>query len=129
MVPYRVTIAPAAARAIRSLDRPVQVRIVRAAEALAQDPRPAGSRKLVGENRWRIRVGDWRVAYQEEDAQLVVLVVRVGHRGDLYRGRRVAPPYERAGHGSSRLGSEGRISEPLGNRWATFAGPLPRHPS
>ncbi len=86
-MPYRVTIAPAAARAIRSLDRPVQVRIIRAAEALAQDPRPPGSRKLVGENRWRLRVGDWRVVYQVEDARLIVLVVRVGHRGDVYRGR------------------------------------------
>ena len=86
-MPDRVTIAPAAARAVRSLDRPVQVRIVRAAEALAQDPRPPGSKKLVGEDRWRIRVGDWRIVYHVEDTRLVVLVVRVGHCGDVYRNR------------------------------------------
>lgn len=83
---YEILIAPSAARALRGLDRPVQRRIATAIDGLAADPRPSGVRKLVGaEGLWRIRVGDYRVVYEIADDRLVVLVVHIGHRRDIYR--------------------------------------------
>ncbi|MDJ0899633.1 MAG: type II toxin-antitoxin system RelE/ParE family toxin [Xenococcus sp. MO_188.B8] len=55
-------------------------------DALATEPRPEGVVKLKGEeNLYRIRVGDYRVIYNVQDDRLLVLVVKVGHRGDVYR--------------------------------------------
>ena len=57
-----------------------------AAEGLASDPRPVGCRKMAGsENRWRLRVGDYRVVYEIDDTAEQVLVVTVGHRREVYR--------------------------------------------
>ncbi|MCD4726205.1 MAG: type II toxin-antitoxin system RelE/ParE family toxin, partial [Pirellulales bacterium] len=54
--------------------------------ALAKNPRPAGAKMLAGPNRFlRVRVGDYRIIYRVEDDRLVVLVVRVGHRREVYR--------------------------------------------
>jgi len=65
----------------------VQRRIVAAMEGLAADPRPPGCVKLQGEDElWRIRLGDYRVVYAVRDEKLMVLVVRVAHRKDVYRG-------------------------------------------
>ncbi len=83
---YEILIAPTAARALRRLDRPVRRRIAAAIDRLATDPRPSGVRKLVGsDNLWRTRVGDYRIVYEIRDDKLVVTVVRVGHRRDIYR--------------------------------------------
>ena len=60
-------------------------RIRAAIHALADDPRPPGCRKLEGrQDEWRVRVGTWRVVYRIEDGRLVVLVVRVAPRGEVY---------------------------------------------
>jgi len=83
---YQVSFAPAAERQLRKLPQDVQRRIVRASEALEANPRPPGSAKLQGEDDlYRIRAGDWRIVYQIRDDQLLVLIVRVGHRRDVYR--------------------------------------------
>ncbi len=83
---YEIRIAPSAARSLRGLDRPIQRRIAAAIDGLAAEPRPSGVRKLVGaEDLWRIRVGDYRIVYAIGDDRLVVLVVRIGHRSDVYR--------------------------------------------
>lgn len=52
---------------------------------LASEPRPPGARKLTGRDAYRVRVGDYRISYQIEDADRVVVVVVVCHRGDVYR--------------------------------------------
>jgi mRNA interferase RelE/StbE len=54
--------------------------------ALGDDPRPRGCEKLSALERYRVRVGDYRIVYTINDAELVVWVVRVGHRRDIYRG-------------------------------------------
>ena len=83
---YRVEIKASAVKEIASLSRRDQRRVVRAIESLADDPRPPGARKLVGsEDAYRIRVGDYRITYQVLDDVLIVYVVRVGHRRDVYR--------------------------------------------
>ncbi|MGH9307668.1 MAG: type II toxin-antitoxin system RelE family toxin [Acidimicrobiales bacterium] len=86
---YRVELAPAARRQLRKLDRQVVRRALIELERLQADPRPVGCRAMVGQNnRWRIRVdgaGDYRIVYEVHDDQLLVLVVTVAHRREVYR--------------------------------------------
>jgi mRNA interferase RelE/StbE len=82
---YRVEVLPIAAKALRGLDRPVRERIQAAIDRLAENPRPSGCKKLVNLSAWRIRIGDYRVLYEIRDEVLVVSVVDVGHRSDIYR--------------------------------------------
>ncbi|MDO4716658.1 MAG: type II toxin-antitoxin system RelE/ParE family toxin [Propionibacteriaceae bacterium] len=82
---YDVSFTTAAVRQIKKLPRPARDRILDAIEGLAEDPRPHGAKKLVGEQTaWRIRVGDYRVIYDILDAELTVTVVLVGHRREVY---------------------------------------------
>ena len=87
MAKYRVLIKPSAAKEIETVDQKKdRQRIVAGIRSLADDPRPPGCEKLAGEDdRYRIRVGRYRVIYAVGDAQLVVFVVRVGHRKGVYR--------------------------------------------
>jgi mRNA interferase RelE/StbE len=82
---YRVEIRKQASKELSRIGLEDRRRIGRAIEGLAEDPRPAGCRKLRDREGWRIRVGDYRVLYQIEEGRLVVVVVRVGHRKDVYR--------------------------------------------
>jgi mRNA interferase RelE/StbE len=72
-------------RIYKRLPKDLILRLDRAISALADDPRPAGCKRLVGLDLYRIRVGDWRVTYAVEDDKLVVLVVEVAPRGGAYR--------------------------------------------
>jgi len=84
-VPYRIEWKPSAARAFRKLTRQVQDRIRPRGDALATNPRPDGVKKLEGdENAWRIRVGEFRVVYEIQDAVLI-MVLRVANRREAYR--------------------------------------------
>lgn len=84
---YRIELTPAAQRDLRSLDRPVLRRIDAKIRALADDPRAPGVEKLAGEGEvYRVRVGDYRILYQIDDAVVIVLIVRVRHRREAYRG-------------------------------------------
>ena len=87
MASYRVLIKPSAAKEIEAVDQKRdRQRIVGRILALADEPRPAGCEKLAGEaERYRIRVGSFRVVYAIVDDELRVLVVRVAHRKDVYR--------------------------------------------
>ena len=81
---YRIEFRPAAIRALGKLDPPVAERIRKALVLLAVDPRPPAARPLRGRDAWRLRVGEWRVIYSIEDDRLVVLMVSVGDRRDVY---------------------------------------------
>jgi mRNA interferase RelE/StbE len=83
---YAIEYERDAVKALRAIrDKRVAAPIKAAIEALADDPRPPGCRKLAGrKDEWRIRVGDWRVIYRVEDGRLVVVVVAVGVRGGVY---------------------------------------------
>ena len=74
-----------AAKELEGVPTKDRQRIVRRIEALAEDPRPAGAEKLSGDDKYRIRQGDYRILYEIEDARLVVTVVRVGNRREVYR--------------------------------------------
>ena len=73
---------------MRKLDRIAQRRVQAAIELLAGEPRPSGAKKLVGgDGEWRVRTGDYRIIYEIHAGILLVLVVAVGHRRDIYRNR------------------------------------------
>jgi mRNA interferase RelE/StbE len=83
---YRIQWLPAARRQLRKLPKPASERVFFLVDALAENPRPEGCRKLAGHDaRFRIRVGDYRAIYEVRDNMLVVLVVTVGHRREVYR--------------------------------------------
>ena len=83
---YAIVYEREAVKSLRAIrDKRVAAPIKAAIEALADDPRPPGCRKLAGrKDEWRIRVGNWRVIYRVEDGRLVVVVVAVGVRGGVY---------------------------------------------
>ncbi len=83
---YAIRISPRTAKALDGLPEDVRRRIVRRLEALEHDPRPRGVEELSGvEDLYRIRAGTYRIVYAIRDRELVVIVVRIGHRRDVYR--------------------------------------------
>jgi mRNA interferase RelE/StbE len=83
---YSVVLRPAAVRDLKGLSSEVQSRIEAAIDRLKENPRPPGSKKLVGfENEWRLRAGDYRVLYIIDDAARRVTVARIAHRREAYR--------------------------------------------
>lgn len=85
MAAYSVLITRSAEKEIERLPVDLRRLVVRRILALADDPRPHGSQKLTGEDKHRIRQGDYRIVYTIEDAGVTVTVVRVAHRSDVYR--------------------------------------------
>jgi mRNA interferase RelE/StbE len=84
-VTYTVEILRSAQRQLAKVDRQDQPRLISAIRALAAVPRPPGCKKLSGRPAWRIRIGAYRVVYEIHDDRLIVLVLRVAHRKDVYR--------------------------------------------
>jgi mRNA interferase RelE/StbE len=85
-MPYTVRIKESALKALAKLPAADRVRITARVDALAADPRPQGITKMAGpEGLYRIRVGQYRIIYAIHDRILLVLVVRIGHRRDVYR--------------------------------------------
>jgi mRNA interferase RelE/StbE len=83
---FRIEFARSASKDLRAIDRKMVPRIIIAIEELANDPTPNGCKKLVGsDHTYRIRVGDYRVIYDIHGDKLVVSVIRVRHRRDVYR--------------------------------------------
>lgn len=82
---FAVEFLPSAARALAKLDRAVQRRIARRVDRLASDPRGDAVKLRGADDVWRARVGDYRILYSIEDARLLVLVIKLGHRRDVYR--------------------------------------------
>lgn len=82
---YKVEVRPAAVRALRKLDPQLRPRIEGVIALLAEDPRPPASRPLTGRPGYRVRVGDYRVIYTVRDDVLLIVVVTLGHRRDVYR--------------------------------------------
>lgn len=81
---YRIELRPAAVRALRKIDPQIRDRIHGAIALLASDPRPPASRQLKGRPGHRVRVGDYRIIYTIQDDVLLIVVVTVGHRRDVY---------------------------------------------
>ena len=84
MADYSIEIKKSAAKEIRRLPNDVLKRILSKIESLQNDPRPAGCKKLSGDEKYRIRVGVYRILYKIEEKKLIVYVVKVGHRREVY---------------------------------------------
>jgi len=83
---YRILIKPSAVKEIEAISpKKDRQRIVGRITKLADNPRPPGCEKLSGQEKYRIRQGRYRIVYSIEDQDLIVHVVKVGHRKDVYR--------------------------------------------
>ncbi|MGJ3243681.1 MAG: type II toxin-antitoxin system RelE family toxin [Opitutales bacterium] len=85
MASYKVEFSKSARMDFKGLPKNDALRILEKIKSLESDPRPLGSKKLKGEESYRIRIGMYRVIYDIRDSLLVVLVLRVGHRKEIYR--------------------------------------------
>jgi len=83
---YKIEFTPSALRQFEKLENPIQKRLSKKIDFLSKNPRPSGVEKLSAEDDlYRIRAGDYRVIYQIQDKVLLVLVVKVGHRREVYQ--------------------------------------------
>ena len=86
MASYRIELKPSAERELRRLPKSVIAKVSKAIESLASDPFPHQSEKLSGsQHAHRLRVGDYRVVYVVEHRVLLITIIRLGHRKDVYR--------------------------------------------
>ena len=83
---YAIEVAPTALRELRRLDAPARRRVQAVIELLAADPRPPACKSMAGQpsGTYRVRTGDYRIVYEAHDDRLVVLVIRIGHRREVY---------------------------------------------
>ncbi len=81
---YRIELRPAAVKALRGVDPRQRKRLQGVIALLGEDPRPPGAKPLRGRPAWRVRTGDYRVIYTIDDGVLVIVVVALGHRRDVY---------------------------------------------
>ena len=82
---YRLVFKKSVAKDLRPLPKRKIVRLLKCIDALAEEPRPGGCEKLSGQARYRLRQGAYRIIYEIHDDSLVVVVVKIGHRRDVYR--------------------------------------------
>lgn len=85
MARFELRVRPSVAKDLKSLPKQSVLRILERIEGLRDDPRPVGSEKLSGLERYRIRQGSYRILYSIIEDQVVVEIVKVGHRKDVYR--------------------------------------------
>lgn len=85
MARYELVIRPSVAKDTKSIPSGDMKKILRKMESLRDDPHPPGSVKLSGQEHYRVRQGDYRIIYQIEAGQLIVIVVKIRHRRDVYR--------------------------------------------
>lgn len=89
MANYKILIKPSAKKELEKLPNKDLKKIVVKIQDLSVEPRPVGSEKLSSDDKFRIRQGNYRVVYSIEDDKLVIFVVKIGHRQDIYRKRQV----------------------------------------
>ena len=83
---YRIELSPRVQRDLKALDGSVRRRIKQRIDALAENPYPSGIKKIEGEDDlYRLRVGDYRILYQVKGNILLILIVGIGHRREIYR--------------------------------------------
>lgn len=82
---YELRITRLAQKELASLNKQSYTKVKEAIYKLARDPRPAGCKKLMNRNAWRIRCGNYRVIYEIHDDKVIVIVIRTAHRKEAYR--------------------------------------------
>lgn len=87
MAKYKIQIKPSAVKELEKLPRKDLKKIISKIKSLSDDPRPPGCEKLSGDEKYRIRQGNYRIVYAIEDDILIVFVVKIGHGRDIYKKR------------------------------------------
>ncbi len=85
MANYKIFLKPSAVKELGKISGKTLQKIVEKIENLATNPRPRGYEKLSNEKSYRIRQGNYRILYTIEDDRLIVMVIKIGHRGDVYQ--------------------------------------------
>jgi mRNA interferase RelE/StbE len=85
MARFELRFKPSVAKDLRGIPKTEVRRLLKRIEALADDPRPAGCEKLTGRELYRVRQGAYRIVYSVDDVAVVVEVIKVGHRREVYR--------------------------------------------
>ena len=85
MASYKLLIKPSAANELGALPKKDRQRIVTKIQGLSNDPRPPGCEKLSGHDLYRVRQGNYRVLYTVQDTDLIVVIITIGHRREVYR--------------------------------------------
>ena len=85
MASYKIVFKKSVAKDLRQIPKKYIQRILKRIDSLKEDPRPAGVEKLSGDEKYRIRQGNYRILYMIEDEIITVTIVKVGHRRDVYR--------------------------------------------
>jgi mRNA interferase RelE/StbE len=85
MESYKILVKKSVSKDLKKIPKKDVLRILETVKSLAQDPRPPQSKKLSGQERYRLRQGSYRILYSIEDEKLVVHVVKVGNRRDVYK--------------------------------------------
>ena len=85
MARYRLLVKPSAAKELEALPKKDRQRVVTRIQGLSRDPRPPGCEKLSGHDLYRVRQGNYRILYTVHVAELVIVIVSIGHRREVYR--------------------------------------------
>ena len=85
MVPYKIAFKPSVKKDLRGIPRHDVERILKAIDSLATDPNPVNAMRLTGRDAFRLRVGKYRVIYAIDNEEVVILIIKIGHRGGVYR--------------------------------------------
>lgn len=86
MASYRLFIKPSAAKEIEALTKKERIRVIHRIQDLSKNPRPPGCEKLSGQDKYRVRQGQYRIIYTVSDEEVFICVVKGGHCKDVYRG-------------------------------------------
>ncbi|TAE88263.1 MAG: type II toxin-antitoxin system RelE/ParE family toxin [Verrucomicrobia bacterium] len=84
MASYKISIKRSAAKELEKIVLADRRRIIEKIRELASDPRPHGCKKLSGQEKYRLRQGDYRILYEIHDDELIIVLVKIGHRRDVY---------------------------------------------
>ncbi len=85
MAKYKITIKKSAAKEFEDIPKKDLQKIIKRIQTLAQNPRPQGAQKLSGQQHFRVRQGDYRIVYSIDDKKLIIDIVKIGHRREIYR--------------------------------------------
>ncbi|MDF7825337.1 type II toxin-antitoxin system RelE/ParE family toxin [Pontiellaceae bacterium B12227] len=85
MEPYKITFKKSVSKDLKNVSKKDVLRILEAIKALSDNPRPPQSKKLSGQEKYRLRQGNFRILYSIEDDKLIIQVVKIGHRRDVYQ--------------------------------------------
>ena len=85
MASYRIYLRRSAAKELKRLPKPTIQKVIKRIESLAIDPRPVDCVKLTGQELYRIRQGSYRIVYSIQDNELIIWIIKIGHRKDIYK--------------------------------------------